>query len=80
MPAVLYKFYLYSYLFVLYKYILRETVHNFSCSRFGSSIESLSYLKNLKVFRVVETHQRSRGKVPTIGEQMKRGGLSVVKK
>ena len=46
----------------------------------GGEGDVLHRLKNLKVFRAVETHQRSRGKVPTIGEKMKRGWLSVVKK
>ena len=36
--------------------------------------------KNLKSFRSVEPHRRGREKVPTIGEKMKRGVLSVVKK
>ena len=44
-------------------------------------LHSVSHaLKSLKAFRGVETHRRSRGKVPTISEEMKRGDLSVVKK
>ena len=42
--------------------------------------ENFGLRENLKVFRAVETLQRGRGKVSTIGEKMKSGGLSVVKK